>query len=99
MVPSGSLDLVRRISLYDGSSRVSSRMSREDIKDLVIFKRGLEPDDRLFLYANAVVFVEGRNDAEALREWVMRRDPELLQKAGIEIRACEGKTQVAALFV
>lgn len=99
MVPSGRLDVVRRVSLQHGASTVSAPMKPEDITNLVIHKRGLEPDDRLFLYANVVVFVEGANDAEVLREWVNQWARfDLLQAAGIEIRACMGKNQIIPLM-
>ena len=96
MLPPGHLDLVRRVALRDGASWVTPPMTPKDAKALAIRKRGLEPDDRLFLYANAVVFVEGPNDAMVLREWVDRwAGHELLHTEGIDIRECEGKRQVA----
>lgn len=99
ILPSGRLDLVRRVALHDGASWVTPPMSNETLKELAIRKRGLEADDRSFLFANAVVFVEGRNDAMVLREWFGQWAGEnWLRRTGTDIRTCEGKTQVAALM-
>lgn len=101
MIPSGHLELVRRVSMNKGQSIVSPPITPDVVSDLVLRKRGLEPDDRLFLYANAVVFVEGSNDAEALRQWFgdwLKPGPDFLIKSGIDVRACVGKTQVAPLM-
>lgn len=104
IIPSGHLEWVRRISMSEGASRVSQPLSVELIKDVLLRKRGLEPDDRLFLYARAVVFVEGPNDAEVLRVWinkwaqVNKISVDLLHERGIAIWPCEGKNQVAQLM-
>lgn len=99
ILPSGRLDLVRRVALRDGASWVTPPMSTEQVKSLKLRKRGLDPDDRSFLYANAVVFVEGPNDAMVLREWFGQWAGEnWLRRAGTDIRECEGKNQVAALM-
>jgi len=100
MIPSGHLEWVRRVSMKKGQSIVSPPITPDVVSDLVLRKRGLEPDDRLFLYANAVVFVEGPNDAEALRQWFADwlKPPDFLIKFGIDVRVCEGKAQVAPLM-
>lgn len=101
MIPSGHLELVRRVSMKKGQSIVSPPITPDAVSDLVLRKRGLEPDDRLFLYANAVVFVEGSNDAEALRQWFgdwLKPGTDFLIKSGIDVRGCVGKTQVAPLM-
>lgn len=101
MIPSGHLELVRRVSLKNGQSVASPPIAPTVVSDLRLHKRGLEPDDRLFLYANAVIFVEGPNDAEALRQWFshgLKSGPDLLVKSGIDVRSCGGKTQVAPLM-
>lgn len=67
MIPSGSLANIRHITGLNGTSHASKPMDDQTKTLLAIAKKGLRPDDRLFLYARMVVFVEGDHDTEALR--------------------------------
>lgn len=106
MIPAGRLDFVRRIYLKNNQrlSAISEPFPMEEKQNLTLSKRGLRPDERLFLFARGVVFVEGPNDAAALEGWASRwgkkqhLSDDWLIKSGILIQSCQGKTQVAPLM-
>ncbi len=100
-IPSGALTAVRHITHKNGSSHASAPFTKADATRYALTKKGLNPDDRLFLYAKVVVFVEGAHDAEVFRVWIDRwmhhRDPDR-EEWGIYIHPCVGKTQVSPLL-
>ncbi len=98
MVPAGHLELTRRVYRQHGRSHVTPRLTLAVVKALAVPKRGLEASERLFLYTNAVVFVEGPNDAAVLSEWTKQwAGADIWHRLGIGVQQCEGKLQVAPM--
>lgn len=70
MIPPSALAKVRRIAALPAApSRVSPRVGRRDISELSLRKRPAYPEDAMFLFSWCTVFVEGPNEAAALRVW------------------------------
>lgn len=103
-IPSAHLETVRRLYIHGGATVATAPFAEEEAKKLVLTKRGRDPDDRLFLFARVVVWVEGPHDAEALRVWLDAWAEATLgwanfaNRFGVLVQACGGKTGVAPLM-
>jgi|GEM_PF-2370927 len=103
LIPKGGLEHVRYVHFPMGNlgSKISEHLPDEAISSLSIrAKRGVTPEDYMFLFSRCAAFVEGPHEAVALPVWFDKWAGEegAAYRLGIYFHSCGGNNAVAPLM-